>query len=108
MKFQILKAERCAWRGRYLNLNGRQIARITLDPTGPYGPKLSVAFGFGNWSNVFDGLARKILWKTHIDFSFRLPHIPYRWVARFRCLLPLYRLSQRFWLSLDGRGIYYK
>jgi hypothetical protein len=105
MKFTVLKATGCAWRGRYLNLNGRQIARITVDPTASRGPTLSFGGGFGNFANdIQTPWLRRLVWITHVvDVRFRLPHVPYRWVCRFPRLLPAYRVSNGFWHGLDGR-----
>lgn len=101
---KLTRAAGCAWRGRYLDFRGRQVARIILDPTASPAPRLSISFGAGNWSNAVESAwLSKVMWKTHVDVSLRLPTIPYRWVMRFRWLYPVYNAVNRFWFSLDGR-----
>lgn len=106
MKFQISKAERCAWRGRYVNINDRQVARVTLDPTADRGPRLSFAFGVANFANVWakpGSRLQRFIFRLHVSARIPLPFVPWRWAARHEWLMPLYRVSSRFWHSLDGR-----
>lgn len=96
-------ADHCQWRGPYVYLFGRQVARLILDPQ-PHRPHLIVSFGFGNFQNMgLPAWVARLAWITHVTLNIPLPFIPYPWAARCPRLMPFYRLSSRFWHAQDGR-----
>ncbi len=85
---KLLKAEGCAWRGRYLYRDGgAQIARVVLDPHGGVRPSLTIAVG-------------------RLELRIPLPFVPWSWCSATRYARPvvwLYKLSQALYHNLDGR-----
>lgn len=79
----VESAKGCAWRARYLYLNGRQIAHIGVDPNNGVKPK------------AFGGVGG-------MSFRFTLPWVAWRYNAS-PLLRPLERMSSWFYHNLDGR-----
>ncbi len=91
----------CVWLGVYVYLFGRQVCRLTFDPTNERGPTLGFAFKpFGGQRLcVCSPLAR------FIEFRFRLPwFLSYAFVTRHSgpLLLVLYRCQQRTLQRMSG------
>lgn len=85
--FEVLRAERCAWRGFYLYWQGKQVGRITVDP----------------WDGVKPTLNVSVL---RFERRLRLPVLPFmakggRMRGRFG--LFVYRWQSWFWCGMDGR-----
>lgn len=94
---RLAKAERCAWRGRYLyTKNGRQLARITLDPSHGNKPRLTIAFPIGWYKN---SAGRHPRLKT---INITMPYLGWK-TNMGRIRLRIYKFSQWFWHKMDGR-----
>src|ERR1700677_3891769 len=83
MKLQVVKATGCAWRARYLYLDGKKIAYIGVDPNRDTAPQL------------FGGVAGR-------NFRFKLPYVSFRNTSS-PLYLRAYKMSQAFWHGVDGR-----
>jgi hypothetical protein len=81
---EIKTAEGCAWRARYLYINGQQVAHVSIDPRDGTDPQCSGSLG-------------------RFSFRFRLPRIPWRMATRNTLFMHAYQASQRFWHGVDGR-----
>jgi hypothetical protein len=81
-KLELVKAEGCAWRARYLNLDGRQIAHIGVDPNQGVNPSL------------FGSIAGR-------SFRFKLPTVPWKCDAS-PLYLRAYKVSSAFWCGMNG------
>ena len=98
MKIEFAKG--CAWRAMYVSRNnlsddyGRhQFFWIGIDPTAGSGPRC-----FGAIVNPFNRKSRGLQWR------FRLPHVPWRYFNSLGVVSRVaYRISSRFWHSVDGR-----
>jgi len=99
----LTTAKGAAWRGLYLNLGKRysrstQLARITLDPHDGIKPKLETAVPVGTRRSYSGRIFPKLF-----TIKVPLPWIPWSWAARYRVLMPLYKLSRWLYSGLDGR-----
>lgn len=104
IKFSTAKG--CAWRALYINVNGGQVFRISLDPTHSHGPRLNLSFGLANFVNRLPKRLtwlRPILWHTHPDIILPLPHLRWKYQGS-RARNWLAGKSTSFWFSLDGRN----
>lgn len=89
---KVFFAKRCAWRAVYLYSNprsvletcGRQLFVLGLDPTADGGPRVFIGF-FGR------------VWHRYV------PHVRWGMAARWRILMPVYRVQQRLLHRIDGR-----
>jgi hypothetical protein len=99
--FSVTTASECAWRGLYVYVRGRQLARVTLDPNNGTKPTLTVALPIG-WYRSCTGEIHPRLIAPRIP----LPYIPWRWcmaTGYARPVLAVYKASQRLYHNLDGR-----
>ena len=92
----------CGWRGRYLYVNDKQLARVVLDPGGEgQGPSLKVALPVG-WYTSCTKVRCPRLWAVRLP----LPYIPWSWCWRTgyaRPVMAAYKASSLFWHRMDGR-----
>ncbi len=82
-RLEVVRAEKCAWRARYVYVNGNQVAHIGVDPHD--GNKPQVFGGIGPW-----------------NFRIRLPTLPWR-INAGPLYVRAYQLVRKFWFGVDGR-----
>jgi hypothetical protein len=82
MKFKVMKAEKCAWRARYVFVNDRKVFHLGFDPE-------------QSRPQLFGSLLGR-------EFRLRVPTI--RWSQHLKGIkLKLWRLQHSFLHNMDGR-----